>query len=141
MHSPLFLFLEGIGGGEMIVIVVFILVFFGANKIPELARGLGKGIREFKDASSEIRSEFDKVGQTAQAPAPPPYQQPQPAPYAPPAPGPVFTDAPVQHHDTPLPGAPAVVGAPLTDSSVNPAPAYGAPAEPVRPRLDQSSPV
>ena len=47
--------------------MVVILIFFGANKIPELARGLGKGIREFKDASSEIRREFEQSGQ----PAPP----------------------------------------------------------------------
>ena len=63
MQTPLFLFLEGIGGGEMMLIMVAILVLFGANKIPELARGLGKGIREFKDASREIRSESENVGQ------------------------------------------------------------------------------
>lgn len=70
MHSPL-LFLGDIGGSEMILILVVILIFFGANKIPELARGLGKGIREFKDASSEIRNEFERAGQ-------PGYQQPNP---------------------------------------------------------------
>ena len=43
--------------------MVVILIFFGANKIPELARGLGKGIREFKDASTEIRREFEQAGQ------------------------------------------------------------------------------
>lgn len=76
MQSPL-LFLSDIGGSEMVLIVVVILVFFGANKIPELARGLGKGIREFKDASSEIRNEFERAGQ-------PGYQQPSPQhqPYA-----------------------------------------------------------
>ncbi|WP_317197858.1 Sec-independent protein translocase subunit TatA/TatB [Hymenobacter pini] len=71
MHTPFFLFLEGIGGGELMVIVLFILIFFGANKIPELARGLGKGIREFKDASREIRSEIENAG----APPQQPYQQ------------------------------------------------------------------
>ncbi len=68
MTSPL-LFLGDIGGSELILIMVVILIFFGANKIPELARGLGKGIREFKDASSEIRNEFERAGQT------PPNQQ------------------------------------------------------------------
>jgi sec-independent protein translocase protein TatA len=74
--SASLLFLGDIGGSEMILIVVVILIFFGANKIPELARGLGKGIREFKDASSEIRNEFERAGQ----PGPPPtaYQQPDP---------------------------------------------------------------
>ncbi|NML66515.1 twin-arginine translocase TatA/TatE family subunit [Hymenobacter sp. RP-2-7] len=71
MHTSL-LFLGDIGGSEMILIVVVILIFFGANKIPELARGLGKGIREFKDASSEIRNEFERAGQPSQ----PNYQQP-----------------------------------------------------------------
>ncbi|RZK26201.1 MAG: twin-arginine translocase TatA/TatE family subunit, partial [Hymenobacter sp.] len=65
------LFLGDIGGSELILILVVILIFFGANKIPELARGLGKGIREFKDASSEIRNEFERAGQPAQ----PQYQQ------------------------------------------------------------------
>lgn len=62
MNSSL-LFLGDIGGSELILIMVVILIFFGANKIPELARGLGKGIREFKDASSEIRNEFERAGQ------------------------------------------------------------------------------
>jgi len=42
----------GLGGTELILIIVGILLLFGGKKIPELARGLGKGIREFKDASS-----------------------------------------------------------------------------------------
>jgi sec-independent protein translocase protein TatA len=62
MSTPLFLFLGDLGGGEIMLILVVILIFFGANKIPELARGLGKGIREFKDASSEIRSEIENAG-------------------------------------------------------------------------------
>jgi sec-independent protein translocase protein TatA len=65
MNSSL-LFLGDIGGSELILIMVVILIFFGANKIPELARGLGKGIREFKDASSEIRNEFERAGQPNQ---------------------------------------------------------------------------
>ena len=40
-----------LGGGEIFIIVVVVLLMFGGKKIPELARGLGKGIREFKDAS------------------------------------------------------------------------------------------
>lgn len=42
-----------LGGPEIIVIVVVVLLFFGGKKIPELARGLGKGIREFKDATKD----------------------------------------------------------------------------------------
>ncbi|HMT30497.1 MAG TPA: twin-arginine translocase TatA/TatE family subunit [Bacteroidia bacterium] len=42
----------GLGGTEIILILVVVLLFFGGKRIPELAKGLGKGIREFKDASS-----------------------------------------------------------------------------------------
>ena len=80
MNSSL-LFLGDIGGSELILIMVVILIFFGANKIPELARGLGKGIREFKDASSEIRNEFERAGQPNANPNqnynPQGYNQPQ----------------------------------------------------------------
>jgi len=50
----------GLGMQELILILLIILIFFGAKKIPELARGLGKGIREFKDASKEIKSEIEE---------------------------------------------------------------------------------
>lgn len=66
MQTPFILFLGDLGGGEIMLIMVVILIFFGANKIPELARGLGKGIREFKDASTEIRREFEQAGQPNQ---------------------------------------------------------------------------
>lgn len=48
------------GGGEWVLIALAVLLLFGAKKIPELARGLGKGIREFKDASREIQDEIGK---------------------------------------------------------------------------------
>ncbi len=47
-----------IGTQEMIMIVIVILLLFGGKKLPELARGLGKGIREFKDASEGIKKEI-----------------------------------------------------------------------------------
>ncbi|MFN0156537.1 MAG: twin-arginine translocase TatA/TatE family subunit [Bacteroidota bacterium] len=46
-----------LGATEIILIVLVILVFFGAKKIPELAQGLGKGIREFKKATREIEND------------------------------------------------------------------------------------
>ncbi len=45
------LFLEAIKPSEIILILVIVLIFFGGRKIPELMRGLGQGIKEFKDAS------------------------------------------------------------------------------------------
>ncbi|MCV9388127.1 Sec-independent protein translocase subunit TatA/TatB [Reichenbachiella ulvae] len=47
------------GGWELVIIVLVIVLLFGAKKIPELAKGLGRGIREFKDASKEIKDEID----------------------------------------------------------------------------------
>ncbi len=58
MHNVL-LFLGGLGGWEIMIILLVVLVFFGANKIPDIARGLGKGIREFKDATKEIKDEIE----------------------------------------------------------------------------------
>jgi len=49
-----------IGGGEIFFILLIILLFFGSKKIPELARGLGKGIREMKDAASGIEREITR---------------------------------------------------------------------------------
>ena len=49
------------GGMEWIIIALFIVIFFGAKKIPEIARGFGKGIREFKDATKEIKDEIEEV--------------------------------------------------------------------------------
>ena len=58
-HSTL-LFLPSLGAGEITLILAIVLIFFGAKKIPELARGLGKGIREFKDATKEIKNEIEE---------------------------------------------------------------------------------
>ena len=47
-----------IGGPEILIILLFVVMFFGANKIPELAKGLGKAIRELKGASNEIKKDI-----------------------------------------------------------------------------------
>lgn len=49
-----------LGGPEIVFIMLAILLLFGAKKIPELARGLGKGIREFKDATKEVRDNLEE---------------------------------------------------------------------------------
>jgi sec-independent protein translocase protein TatA len=48
----------GLGGSEMIIILIIVLLLFGGKKIPELMKGLGKGVKEFKDAS---KTEDDNV--------------------------------------------------------------------------------
>ncbi len=48
------------GGAELLVIVMVILLLFGAKRIPELARGIGQGINEFRKASDEIKKELEK---------------------------------------------------------------------------------
>ena len=57
-----------LGATEIILIVLVIVVFFGAKKIPELARGLGQGIREFKNATKEasggVEEEVKKIDET-----------------------------------------------------------------------------
>ncbi len=47
------------GMNEMLLIVVLVLVLFGGRKIPELMRGLGKGIREFNDAKDNVKNEIE----------------------------------------------------------------------------------
>ena len=48
-----FLFLQNIGGPGLILILLIVLLLFGGKKIPELMKGLGKGMKEFKDASHD----------------------------------------------------------------------------------------
>ena len=80
-----FAFLGDIGGGELMLILVFVLIFFGANKIPELARGLGRGMREFREATNNIRAEIENAGQVpatrpvSSATVPPPAEAPHPS--------------------------------------------------------------
>lgn len=58
MNTLLFL---NMGGGEIFLILLIVIIFFGSKKIPELARGLGKGMREFKDATNSIQNEIQRT--------------------------------------------------------------------------------
>lgn len=61
MHHGILLFFD-VSGGEIVVILLFVLIFFGSKKIPEMARGLGKGLREIRDASDAIKREIQQEG-------------------------------------------------------------------------------
>jgi sec-independent protein translocase protein TatA len=67
--------LFNLGGGEIILILALVLILFGAKKLPELARGLGSGIKEFKKATRDVTDEI----QSAMDETPPP---PKPLPPA-----------------------------------------------------------
>lgn len=56
--SNLFLFFN-LGGGELLIIVLVVLLLFGGKKIPELMKGLGKGVRSFKDGINDIQEEIE----------------------------------------------------------------------------------
>ncbi len=51
--------LPGVGMDEMVVILVLVLLLFGSKRLPELARGLGKGMREFRKAAEDVKREMD----------------------------------------------------------------------------------
>lgn len=67
-----------LGFPELIIIFLVLLLVFGAKRIPEIARGIGKGIREFKDATNEITREIEAEGQQRQINQPQSPQQGQP---------------------------------------------------------------
>lgn len=59
MHSSDLLFLSNLFSSDMIIIVFVALLLFGGEKLPEIARGIGKGIREFKDATDGVKREIN----------------------------------------------------------------------------------
>jgi sec-independent protein translocase protein TatA len=54
------LFLGGIGVQEILLVGLFVLIFFGAKKIPDFMKGLGRGVREFKDAVKDVKKEVEE---------------------------------------------------------------------------------
>lgn len=90
-------FIDGIGGPELLLLMVVVLMLFGSDKLPELARGMGKSIREFKKAASGVEEEIRQALEEAPEPnrgapapakpadtvaAPPPEEKIPPAPPA-----------------------------------------------------------
>ncbi len=56
------------GGDQMIWLLLAVVIFFGGRKIPELARGLGKGIREFNDAKEGVKKEIENGSTVSEKP-------------------------------------------------------------------------
>lgn len=59
MVTPLFI--GGIGMQEVLLIVLVVLLFFGGKKIPELMKGIGKGVRSFKEGMNHVEKEIDEI--------------------------------------------------------------------------------
>ena len=64
--------LFNLGGGEVILILLLVLILFGAKKLPELAKGLGQGIKEFKKATRDVTDEIQHAVDDDHYSAPPP---------------------------------------------------------------------
>jgi len=73
MNTPLFAML---GWPEIVGILIIVLVLFGAKKVPELMRGLGSGLKEFKKATREVQDEINQA--INEEPPPPPRRSPPP---------------------------------------------------------------
>ncbi len=69
-----------LGGGEIILILALVLILFGARKLPELAKGLGQGIKEFKKATREVTDEIQHSMDDNQYSPPPPKKIAEPPP-------------------------------------------------------------
>jgi sec-independent protein translocase protein TatA len=79
-----------LGGWEWLIVILAVLLLFGAKKIPELAKGLGTGIKEFKKATREVTDEIQNAGNE------PPVKSAAPAP-----PAPSRADLPVSQSSNP----------------------------------------
>lgn len=73
MNAPM---LALLGTTEMVVIAIVVLVLFGAKKVPELMKGVGTGIKEFKRASRDVQ---DEIQRSVDEPTPPPTAVRKPA--------------------------------------------------------------
>jgi sec-independent protein translocase protein TatA len=58
----------GLGPTEILVILLIVLLLFGAKRIPEVAQGLGKGLKEFKKAAKDIQKDIDQAGEEEKKP-------------------------------------------------------------------------
>ena len=63
--NAVLLFLGNLGMQEILLVGLFVLIFFGAKKIPEFMKGLGKGVREFKDSIKDMKKDIEDAGPAA----------------------------------------------------------------------------
>jgi TatA/E family protein of Tat protein translocase len=112
-----FAFIDYIGGPELLLVMFVVLLLFGGEKLPQLARTLGKSLNELKKASSEVEREIKKAMEEEPA-KPTSIEQPaSPAPYS----GIVPDESPYPHLNTP---------SPLSPKTEDPAPPRIPPGEP-----------
>lgn len=71
------MFAGWLGGMEWVVVLLAVLLLFGAKRIPDLAKGLGSGIREFKKAAREVTDEVNNAADAPPTPRPPANSTPQ----------------------------------------------------------------
>ena len=106
----LFAVIGDVGGGELILIFLVVLMLFGGEKMPELARGVGKTLREIKKATAGVEEQIKQ----AMAEPPPPKARPAAAPSLPPA----YTPPP----DTAITAVEPAPAAPTPNGDRHPAP-------------------
>lgn len=66
MNMNLLLFIGGLGMSEILLIALVVLLFFGGKKIPELMKGLGKGVKSFKEGMNEVEKEINRPLENAE---------------------------------------------------------------------------
>ena len=71
--------LTNLAGPDLLIILLIVLVLFGAKKLPELARGMGQAVKEFQKAKEEFTDELHKAGTTPATPPAAPTAQPAPS--------------------------------------------------------------
>jgi sec-independent protein translocase protein TatB len=126
----------GLGFGEILIILVLALILLGPARLPDVAKQLGKGLREFKKATDELKGQFEREMYADDRPAPKPSLVQPPTPAAPvpapaPAPAPAATaeNVPGLEAATAEPGQIPPEPPPSREPEAGPeAPAAGAPA-------------
>ena len=120
--------MPSLGPAEILVVLVIALLVFGPNKMPDIAKQVGKGFREFKRVQQHLKGELRDVVSEFDSPSSTPDVSPEPVPMLPPKDDAPVADAPVA--DTPVADAPvADTPAPTTPAPTTPAPAPAAATE------------